>query len=276
MTSAWRCSGAGNDFLALVDPDHDPDPDRVRAWCRRGLSFGADGLFVLRRRGDDVGMKHYNADGGLAELCLNGTRCAAQLAEALGWGAETRLLTGAGPIVARRIDERTAWVEVAPPEEEPRFIELRHEGQRIAASLVRVGVPHLVLVSSSDLADRPVSELGSILRSHPDLGPEGANVHFVRTAGPRRLEIRSYERGVEAETLACGTGVLAAVAVALADDRITLPATALTAGGFELEVDGEAVDGRVRGWSLSGDARVLGRIEIRAEAAWMPPPTDWI
>jgi len=85
MRHFFRLSGGGNDFLALVEPIDEPTPDQVRAWCHRGLSLGADGLFLLHRSPDGARMRHFNADGSLAELCLNGTRCAVRLARHLGW-----------------------------------------------------------------------------------------------------------------------------------------------------------------------------------------------
>ena len=101
MTPFYRLSGSGNDFLALVEPDADPEPDLVRAWCTRGLSLGADGLFVLRRTGQGASMRYFNADGGLASLCVNGTRCAARLAFELGWAEERlRIDTAAGVVDA--------------------------------------------------------------------------------------------------------------------------------------------------------------------------------
>lgn len=106
--SLFRLSGGGNDFLALAEPRTAPDERQIRSWCRRGLSLGADGLFVLRRQGTDVAMDYFNADGRIAELCLNGTRCAARLARHLGWcESEVRLITGAGPVRASFLDDTT-------------------------------------------------------------------------------------------------------------------------------------------------------------------------
>jgi diaminopimelate epimerase len=126
------------------------------------------------------------------------------------------------------------------------------------------------------LGAAPVVELGARLRRHAAFGAAGTNVMFVRFLPPGRLEIRSYERGVEAETLACGTGVLAAAAVALGTGSLTAPLCALTAGGFELVVDG-VVDGerRVASWSLTGDARLLARLELEPAADDVPAPVVW-
>ncbi|HVS01805.1 MAG TPA: diaminopimelate epimerase [Thermoanaerobaculia bacterium] len=271
----WRVSGAGNDFLALVEPPAAPAAAAIRAWCRRGLSLGADGLFTLRP-GEPVAMTYYNADGEPAELCLNATRCAAQLAFELGWaGDEVRLATGAGEVLARRLEGDEVELELPPPSEPVAPVRLDVDGSAVDAWRVRVGVPHLVVAWHQSLARCPVAELGPRLRAHPELGPEGANVDFVRYRDRGRIELRTWERGVEAETLACGTGVLAAALGGLATLQLDLPVTATTRGGFDLTVRGEAREGVVRRWTLAGDARLLARGTLFAAADRVPPPPAW-
>jgi len=274
VSDAYKVSGAGNDFLVLIEPERDPTAAEVVAWCARGFAFGADGVFVLRRNGPDaVRMDHWNSDGGRVEQCLNGTRCAARLAFELGWAErEITIETGAGRVVGRRAERPgTASIEVAPPQEGPRPMALAVGSRKLAGSYARVGVPHFVIVSERSLARAPVASLGRAIRHHPDFGPGGTNVDWVRFPDPHRMEIRSYERGVEGETLACGTGVLAAVAAGVALDRAALPVTALVLGGFELEVGGDASAGRVTRFTLTGDARVVARLDL-APDAWLPAP----
>lgn len=276
MTAYYRLSGGGNDFLALVEPDASPDEATVRAWCTRGLSLGADGLFVLSREADAVRMDYRNADGRPADLCLNGTRCAVRLAAELGWAEEeTAVLTGAGPVHGRLVGPDRVALELPPPAEPPRPLTLTLPEGTFAGWSVAVGVPHWVVEWPASLAEAPVAVLGPALRRHPDHGEAGANVDFVRFLAPGRLEIRSFERGVEAETLACGTGVLAAAAVALTRGALELPVQALTAGGFTLEVDGAAEAGRVRRWTLGGDARIVARGEILPGAHAVPDRARW-
>ena len=286
MIPFYRVSGAGNDFLALVETPR-PSPAQIRAWCRRGLSVGADGLFVLARRGPGTAtMTYFNADGGEAALCINGTRCAARLALELGWAGEdgsVTVETGAGELRARRRGETGVTLEVPSPPRaaEERAVEV--DGRRVTGSFVVVGVPHFVVDCPDGVAAAPVASLGPRLRAHPDFGPAGTNVDFVTwrdrgpepASGPRRLEVRSYERGVEAETLACGTGVLAAVAAGLATGRASLPVEATTRGGFVLTVEGAAEGGRPLSWSLAGDARVVAEGRIRPEAESLPEPPRW-
>jgi diaminopimelate epimerase len=281
----FKLSGSGNDFLALAEPAQAPSAEAIRAWCRRGVSLGADGLFVLRREGAAVRMDYFNADGLPADLCLNGTRCAARLAFALGWAAErVAIATPAGAVAARRAAAERVAVELAAPGE-PRAVEALVAGEVHRGWAVAPGVPHLVLLWPTGLAEAPVATLGPALRRHPAVGPAGANVNFVRLVdprgtggGPSRMEIRTYERGVEAETLSCGTGVLAGAAVGVARGLASFPVVALTASGFALEVDATprdrpfSPDAR---WTLTGDARLLARGTLTPEAATGPAPPAW-
>jgi diaminopimelate epimerase len=266
MTAFFKVSGSGNDFVALAEPAADPGPEIMRAWCRRGISLGADGVFVLRRQsapapGDgEVSMAYFNADGLPADLCLNGARCAAQLAFHLGWAAsELRVLTAAGPFRARRLDagrvELDLGLEVPPPRE----LALDLDGTPHPGWRVRVGVPHFLLLWPGDLDEAPVVSLGEPLRHHPAFGPGGTNVSFVRFVDSRRLAIRTYERGVEDETLSCGTAVVAAAALGLALGRLGGPVTAATRGGFDLTVDLDPGSGR---FTLAGDARIVAAGEL--------------
>lgn len=258
MTAFFKVSGAGNDFIALAEPERHPASDEIRAWCRRGLSLGADGVFTLNRTERGARMTYYNADGGRGELCLNGSRCAARLAFHLGWRRHDLVLdTDAGALAARLVDGERVALELPPIAGTPRRRALAVDGTAYDGWHLEVGVPHFVLPWPGDLAAAPVATLGPALRAHPDLGPRGANVSFVRFAAPGRLAIRTFERGVEAETLACGTGVVAAVLAGEAADELGLPAVAATSGGFELIVDrdGEAL-------SLTGDARIIARGEL--------------
>jgi len=277
MTSFYKLSGGGNDFLALVEPEAEPSPEAIRAWCTRGVSVGADGLFTLGRRPDGgARMLHYNADGGRTELCLNGTRCAARLAFHLGWAADSLTIeTDSGEIVAGNAGAAAVRLDLAPPRAEPRALTLRVESQSIEGWRLRVGGPHFVIAWEGGLAEAPLESLGPPLRSHADLGAPGANVHFVDFAEPERIGIRSWERGVEAETLACGSGVLASAAVGLATGQVRLPVTALTKGGFELEVDGALEDGRLTGWSLAGDARLIAEGSLLSGSDSAPTPPRW-
>jgi diaminopimelate epimerase len=273
MTRFFKVSGSGNDFLALAEPGEVPGPERIRAWCRRGTSLGADGLFILRRREGSVGMDYFNSDGHPADLCLNGTRCAAQLAFHLGWAEGTaRIETGAGQVEARRLDEARTAVELPFPAEEPREVTVEVEGRPYTGFFLLVGVPHFVLPWPEGLGDVPVVPLGRALRHHPAFAPAGANVNFIRFPERYRMEIRTYERGVEDETLSCGSGILASAATGLMQGRAALPLRVTTQGGFELEVAGDPRSGR---WSLAGDARVVAEGGLLAGAGVEAASPPW-
>lgn len=268
MTGFYKVSGSGNDFLALVE-EPEPAPEAIQAWCRRGISLGADGLFILRRGADGIVMDYFNSDGYRADLCLNGTRCAAQLAFHLGWAEDTvAIRTGAGTVAARRGDAARVTLELPAPET-PRELVLDVDGIRCAGYAVRVGVPHFVLPWPESLDRAPVASLGREIRHH-SLFPEGANVNFVRYPDGHRMEIRTFERGVEAETLSCGSGILAGAAAGLHIGRSALPLRVSVQGGFELEVDASG-----SGWLLGGDARVVAQGTLLDGAAVSPPPPAW-
>ncbi|MEM7481332.1 MAG: diaminopimelate epimerase [Acidobacteriota bacterium] len=271
-----KASGAGNDFVVLPEPLAAPSLEQIRAWCRRGLSLGADGLCVLRRDGDEVAMSYFNADGSEAELCLNGSRCAVRCALELGWGkGEIALRTAAGVLRGRDAGDGRIRLSAPLPEALPRPVEQSIEGTNYRGWFVTVGVPHLVLFQDRPLSDAPVAAAGPALRASPAAGPIGANIHFVRLIGEDRFEIRSYERGVEAETLACGTGVLATAAATHAAGRGGPPWEALTAGGFILGVEGEVSGARIAQWTLTGDARIVARGTLSPGAECLPEPPHW-
>ena len=260
-------SGAGNDFIALLDRPI-PPAETVKAWCRRGVSVGADGLFSLRRvtRGR-YALDYANADGARADLCLNAARCAARLAfDQEPAASRVQIETAAGTLTAEPLDDtHTAVLVPAPGPGRP--MTLHTNSRTCPGRRIDVGVPHFVLWWQGDLDEAPVGSLGPNLRAHPDLGREGANVHFVALDPPEGFRIRSFERGVEAETLACGTGVVAAAACAIAEGRLSLPVVATTRSGCELRLEEGPPEpaGAVR-WRLSGDARIVASGRIRDTA----------
>lgn len=274
MMHYYRLSGGGNDFLALVEPSVEPDSDEIRDLCRRGLSAGADGFFILERRPKAVGMEYFNADGHPADLCLNGTRCAVRLAHHMRWDDDPlKIETGAGTFSGRLVDHGSVALDLPRPDS-PVGHALAAKDETYSGWRVKVGVPHFVLPWNETLSTAPVSEIGPRLRRHQDWGQEGSNIDFVRFVDPHHFEIRTFERGVEAETLACGTGVMASTAAGLATGALELPVRALTLGGFELEVD-HGTDEEANLWSLTGDARLVAEGTLHPGARTLPPPPTW-
>lgn len=275
----FKMSGGGNDFIAVLDSSF-LTSSQVETLCARGHSLGADGVFSLEpvagTEAPSVRMTYFNADGTPARLCVNGTRCAGLLAFHLGW-ADNRvtIVTGAGEIEAVRSGNFEVALELNPPARPAVEETVEIEGEEIRGWFVDTGVPHFVLEWPRSLVEAPVIELGPAIR-HAVQFEAGANVDFVRILARDRLEMRTYERGVEGETLACGTGVLAAAAVAIQLDRMSLPLKALTSGGFELAVDGSVTDhGSIAAWTLAGDARLVAEGVLSAGALSIPAPPLW-
>jgi len=237
-----KMHGAGNDFL-MVDGRLPAaarlDARRIAALCDRRRGVGGDGLIVVAPDPDhDFAMSYYNADGGEADMCGNGARCAVAFARAIGLapGDACRFRTRSGP-VAGRWEGGEISVQLTPPRDLRLRLDLGAELPFPAAHAVDTGVPHLVVpVDDVDAVD--VARWGPLLRRHPAGGPAGANVNWVEPAGapgaPRRL--RTFERGVEGETLACGTGASAVAFVLCRLGLAVSPVALRTRGGDTLTI----------------------------------------
>ncbi len=269
----FKAEATGNDFLTGTGRWADrlaSDTALVARLCHRRRGIGADGALALVPEGPaTVRLVYRNADGSMAAFCANGTRVAALAAvELLGLPAELTVLTGRGPVPAV-VRGTTVRLELEPPETPPRPIELEAAGRRWTGRLLTVGVPHLVLpVEELDRLD--LGRVGPLLRWHPALGPAGANVHLVEPAGPGRLAIRSFERGVEAETLSCGSGAVAAALVQMASAGTDAVALLVRSGEIlRVEALGTPPASAVH---LEGPARLLARLEPLE--ALLDPPAD--
>lgn len=275
-----KMSGAGNDFLVFgVDSRVAVSARRsgtIRELCRRGPGVGADGvLFVLARRtargGTRVVADYYNADGGPARFCANGTRCAARFAARALRVDELVVETGWGPVPATVHPGGTVTIRLPEPVVRGAEIGTYEPGGRLEPSGVAlpVGVPHIVVFTSGDapsLDALDVAALGPPLRHHEAL-PDGANVHFASRTGDSSLSVRSFERGVEAETLSCGSGVVAAAVVSALRRGQLPPLDVSTRSGSVLSVDFR-VDGNVaRDVTLTGDARFVFEGTLNGEAS---------
>jgi len=232
--------GAANDFVVIDHREARLEGELaplVRQLCDRRRGVGADGVLLLESDGEvDFRMRYFNSDGGAAEYCGNGARCLARLALDLGLGkaGEVRFRTEAGVQSARRVADGRYEVRFGRVERPERREGVEAAGRRFDGWLVRPGVPHFV-VAADRVAAVPLAEWGAALRAHPDFGPSGANVDFIEGRGASRVAMRTFERGVEGETLACGSGAIACgLARAIEGDRP--PVTITTAGGDDLHV----------------------------------------
>jgi len=239
----FKMTGSGNDFVMLDGREHqlsDWPAERIASVCARQTGVGADGVVLLTPEGADrVRMQYFNADGSFAAMCGNAALCSTRLAARLGMApaAAMTLLTPAGEVLSHCTGAGQE-AEINLPAVEPlvRIEGICRAGEH-QAWLGLVGVPHLiVLVDEVDRLD--VVERGRQLRFDPTLGPAGANVNFISPpAGPGKpWLIRTYERGVEGETLACGTGTVAAALLLVQVGRTQLPLVFASRSGSQLSV----------------------------------------
>lgn len=246
----WKMSGSGNDFIIIDNRDHkvtdEEMPMLVKRCCRRRESVGADGvIFVNKSDQYDFAWRFYNADGGEAEMCGNGGRCVSRFAYLKGiTGPDMTFETLAGPVTAT-VNGRMVKVLMPRPSGLLLDVDMELLPEWLSADFVNTGVPHIV-VRVERLDNHPVVEQGRTLRYHERFAPEGTNANFIRITGPDSLEIRTYERGVEDETLACGTGSIAAALAACTRNLVKSPTRVRTRSGeiltITFEKDGEKIE----------------------------------
>lgn len=219
----FKMQGCGNDFVCVdnrvlgVDPA--AMPDLVVPVCRKAFGVGADGMIFFDHAPAGSGLAYiwhfFNADGSRAEMCGNGSRCAARLAWMLGIAPARHVFgTDAGPIEAEvDPDSNQVTVQLTPPKDLRLGIDIEVDGRPFHLHFVNTGVPHAVAVMDHlELVD--VWKLGRAIRQHQHFAPAGTNVNFISSEEKGTLSLRTYERGVEDETYACGTGAVASAIVA--------------------------------------------------------------
>lgn len=252
-------SGAGNDFIVADNRDGRlaPTRDQVARLCHRQFGIGADGLMLLVPSPSgraDWAWQFWNSDGSDAEMCGNGARCFARFIQKVtAWDRPTvSFETLAGVITAEFEGERPTVNLTAPRDLRLREPVMTAAGP-VEVSSLNTGVPHaVVFVPDADQA--MVQERGRELRFHPHFGPRGTNVNFVQIKGPGHIRVRTYERGVEGETLACGTGVSASAMVTARLHGFGSPVTVDVQGGDQLRVGFVERDGRFDEVRLNGPA----------------------
>jgi diaminopimelate epimerase len=261
-----KMSGAGNDFICLDNRRKTLRLNRgqIARLCDRHFGIGADGLLILEAggAGHDYRMRYHNADGGEAEMCGNGARCFARFAQAVTGTDKPKISfkTGAGIVTAEYLgDEVRVGLTPPGPMQLSRAIPTG-EGD-LEVHTVNTGVPHAVLfVKDVDAVD--VLKLGAELRWHREFQPRGTNVNFAERLSGRKLRVRTYERGVEGETLACGTGVTAAALVAAEVFGIRSPIQVQVRGGDQLEVHFDGKPTQAKNVRLQGPATFVFDGEI--------------
>lgn len=257
-----KMQACGNDFVVIDDRAGSlcgVESALAQQICQRRLSIGADGLLILRDNSSSAGhfgMVFVNADGLIGEMCGNGARCLAAYIQRAGLASSSLVLdTGAGPVPVQFGSGNTIALELPPagPIRPDQIVAWRGENWRFDA--VDVGPPHVVCLVDSlpALEALDVVHFGRFVRKHALFAPRGVNVNFVAVLGGR-LHMRTYERGVEDETLGCGTGAVACVLVARSRLGLQGPQTVVTRSGESLEVH---LDHDGSGLRLTGAAHFI-------------------
>lgn len=266
----WKMNGSGNDFILIDNRDGSVAEEEmgllVERTCRRRESVGADGLiFVTRSDRFDFAWRYFNADGGEVEMCGNGSRCVARFAYLKGI-AKSKMTFGtlAGPVSAE-VMGRIVKVLMPDPSGLQMDIGLSREAGWLNVDFINTGVPHVV-VQVENLSRHPVFEQGRSIRYHNMFSPEGTNADFIKVVGRNMLEIRTYERGVEDETLACGTGAIASALIASARGMVSSPAKVRTKGGEALKIHfRKQGDAFTQVW-LEGSTSIVYQAQLNEEA----------
>jgi diaminopimelate epimerase len=270
-----KMSGAGNDFI-IIDGSKYPDfilnPDIISKLCDRRNGIGADGIITMSDFNDyDFKMDYYNADGSSKTLCGNGARCAIKYAQ-----FTNRLKNGKASFVSDHetysgeiLDGEKVKFNLNKPETIKSDLTININGQNLNYYFADTGSPHVVIKIEDILKDPsdknsfytnintiPVVEIGKKIRYHNNFMPGGTNVNFIKIVS-NKLEIRTYERGVEDETLACGTGAVASAIIAYLYNELRPPVILLTKGGDELLVDFKFENNNIKNLSLSGPAKII-------------------
>jgi diaminopimelate epimerase len=257
MLKFTKMNGAGNDFVVLDNRDESLAlaTDQISFLCDRHRGVGADGLLVVEpaANGADFRMRYYNADGGEADMCANGARCFARYTSRLvGQPESVSFETPAGVIRAECIGDN---IRLAMSQ--PHSLALDRTVQLPAGPLtvhsINTGVPHaVVFVDDAEKVD--VRGLGAGLRYHNDFAPKGTNANFVQPIDASTAIIRTYERGVEDETLACGTGVVASALIMHQKLGATSPIQLRVRGGDTLTVTFDFANGEYSNVTITGPA----------------------
>ncbi|MRR39226.1 diaminopimelate epimerase [bacterium] len=257
-----KMSGTGNDFI-VIDAYHttlDIDWSAFAAkYCPRRTGVGVDGLLLLGRSLTvDFDYRIFNADGSEAEMCGNGARCAAAFAVEHGFaGRNMRFTTRAG-IIEARVNPDDVSIMMTPPHDLQKGIDLDMDGQKVQAHFINTGVPHAVLFTR-ELDDTDVHGLGRKIRTHKRFAPAGTNVNFVQVTGGTSIRVRTYERGVEAETLACGTGAVASAILSHAAGKVSGSPVRVSVPGGDLKIEFTCGDGEYRDVWLTGEVSYIFR-----------------
>lgn len=256
-----KMSGSGNDFIIVDNRTGILHKDKINQFiaqvCMRKQSVGADG-FILIENSDKADFKwhFYNADGGEVEMCGNGGRCAARFAYLKGMASSKLSFETITGIIKAEITNHQVKLQISNPVNLKEDFDLSIADRTLQANFINTGVPHVVILVDN-LKNFDVSKIGREIRYHSMFKPAGTNANFINIIDKNNIKIRTYERGVEDETLACGTGSVAAALIASMKNKAISPVSVHTQGGEVLKIYFEKDNGNFKNVFLEGEARVI-------------------
>lgn len=272
----WKMNGAGNDFIIINNMDRSIAEDRwpyiARTLCQRHMSIGADGMMVVTEStGDaDYRMMFFNSDGSMGEMCGNGARCIARYGYENGLAGEVQKIeTTAGIIYGQRIDKRMYRVRLNNPSVIIPHMKIDVDGREYECAYVELGdpgLPHVAVpvINLREYDEAELFRLGRKIRNHPEF-TKGANVNFYEITGPDRIYERTYERGVEDFTYACGTGTGSVVTILTLRGAVSGKKVRVEVAGGELIIDAEREGKKIKNLYLTGPTNIVAKGEVTDE-----------
>ena len=256
-----KMHGSGNDFI-LIDNRNmvvplEKGPEAAQMLCRPKFGIGADGLILIgESQIADFKWYFFNADGSEAEMCGNGGRCAARFAFLEGIAGKSMKFETIAGIIKAEVSQKNVKLQLPTPEIINPIMTISVRENNITGSYLNTGVPHFVHFVE-DVQSVPVFELGRLVRHHEAFQPHGTNCNFVEVRDKNYIIVRTYERGVEDETLACGTGAVASAIACAILNRCTPPVTVETWGGERLKIYFKLIPDGVKDVFLEGEAIIV-------------------
>ncbi len=270
MIEFYKMSGSGNDFIIIDNRDLSLDVGDIRQFvqkvCRHKLSVGADGLFLIEPSACvDFKWQFFNSDGSNAEMCGNGSRCVARYAYHKGIAGKKMSFETMAGIISAEVNDDVVKVKLTDPSEVKLGEKIDVDGRIFLLDSVNTGVPHAVAFVDN-LQSFPVAEWGRKIRFSKHYAPQGTNADFATVLAPQKIQLRTYERGVEDETLACGTGMVAAVLAAAQRGLVVSPVDVLVQSGETLRIYYDRKDEGFREIYLEGKVKMVYQGFLFAEA----------
>jgi len=261
MIEFYKMSGSGNDFIIIDNRDLSLNvgdlPTFARRVCARKISVGADGLFLIEPSMTvDFKWQFFNSDGSVAEMCGNGSRCVARYAYLKGIAPKEMSFKTIAGIISAEVNDDIVKVKLTDPSAVEAGIKINADGQKFILDSIDTGVPHAV-VFVDDLDNCDVYNNGQKIRYHKKFAPRGTNADFASVINRHKIRVRTYERGVEDETLACGTGMVAAVLTAAQRGLVESPVDVLVQSGETLRIYFTKKDDRFGEIYLEGKVKIV-------------------